>query len=115
MATTVTENPAGSFQKKGLTADWSLGNAENGDPTIQSQYIKETVQVTGTFGGATVTIQGSNDGTNWVTLNDKNGNALTFTTAGLKTIHEQTKFTRAKTAGGAGTTVAVCIFMRAAS
>lgn len=42
----------------------------------------KAVQVIGTFNGATVTFQGSNDGTNWFTLKDPGGSNLAFTAAG---------------------------------
>ena len=41
-------------------------------------YSDKSVSVEGTFGTATVAIQGSIDGTNYYTLNDPQGNALTF-------------------------------------
>lgn len=40
------------------------------------------VQFTGTFGGATCVMQGSNDGTNWVGLNDLTGAAISLTGEG---------------------------------
>lgn len=41
-----------------------------------------TAQAIGTFGGGTVTFQGSLDGTNWFTLQDPAGSNLAFTAAG---------------------------------
>lgn len=92
-----------------VTATWTLGNADTGIASNISRWADRTVHVTGTFGGATVTIQGSNDNTNWVTLNDTNGAALTFTAAGMKIMAENPSYTRAITSGGAGTTVVVTI------
>lgn len=42
------------------------------------------LQAVGTFGGATVALQGSNDGATWTALNDQNGDAIALaTTSGV--------------------------------
>lgn len=58
---------------------WAAIANTNGVP-IQRPGERATVQLTGTFGG-TVTLQGSDDGTNWYTLKDRWGNACTATAA----------------------------------
>lgn len=78
------------------------------------QWADRCVQVTGTFGGATLTIQGSNDGTNWATLNNAQGTAATFTAAGLKQIVELPRYVRPLLSGGSGSTLAVSLIMRRA-
>jgi hypothetical protein len=71
------------------------------------------VAISGTFGGATVTLQGSNDGTNWFTLNDPLGNDLAWlsstATTGLRQIAENTLYLRPITAGGTGTSVVITV------
>lgn len=47
-----------------------------------TEGVISSVQVTGTFGGATVVLQGSNDGINYFTLKDTAGNNISFTEAG---------------------------------
>lgn len=65
----------------------------------------KSVQVTGTFGaGGTVVIQGSNDGTNYVTLNDNQDNPLSLTSAGIESIQENTRYVRPFVSAGDGTT-----------
>lgn len=66
-----------------------------------------SVQVTGTFGGATVVLQGSNDGSTWATLTDHAGNAVSFTAAGLKSVAEATAYVRPLLSGGSGSTITV--------
>lgn len=91
-------------------AKWpAMGNADTGLAMDMGQYPDRTVGVTGTFGGATVTIQGSMDGTTWVTLNDFKGNALTITSANVSLIAESPIHLRAITSGGSGTTVDVWV------
>lgn len=94
-------------------ATWALGNADNGIQVEFPDYADRSIQVEGTFGGATVTIQGSNDGTNWQTLRDPQGVALTVTSAALKQVLETTRYIRAISSGGTGTAVSVTLFARA--
>lgn len=65
-------------------------------------FADRSVQVVGTFGGATVVVEGSNDGTNWVTLSDYQGTALSFTAAFLAPVAELTRFIRVSASGGTG-------------
>lgn len=69
-----------------------------------AQYSDRSVQVTGTFGGATVTIEGSNDGVNYFTLVDPHGNNLSFVTSRLEAVLEMVLWVRPKVTGGDGTT-----------
>lgn len=69
-------------------------------------YGDRSVQIKGTPDSATLVVQGSNDGTNWFTLHEPDGTALSFTTditAGvLKQIAELTLYTQITTSGGGG-------------
>jgi polygalacturonase len=73
-----------------------------------------SVQVTGTFGaGGSVTIEGSNDGTNYHTLNDPQGNALAVTSAKTEQVMELTRYIRPRITAGDGTTsLTVTMFLR---
>jgi len=64
-----------------------------------------SVQATGTFTSATLALQGSNDGTNYVTIEDIQGNAASLSAAGL--IEFQTTFLYYKLQGGGTTLSAV--------
>lgn len=65
-----------------------------------------TGQVTGTFGGGTITWQGSNDNTNWhpMTLRSGTGN-MAFTAAAVHTANENPAWVRPAVTGG--TSVAI--------
>lgn len=84
-----------------------FGASDTGIAFEYSKHPTKTVHVIGTFGG-TVTIQGSNDPRGltdpgsavWTTLTADGTNALTFTAAGMKTIHENPRFIRAITGSG---------------
>ena len=68
---------------------WSLTTANpDGAPISAVEWADRTWQVTGTFGGATLQPQGSNDGVNWFPLsNAAGGAAVSLTVAsGVATI-----------------------------
>lgn len=91
----------------------SLGGADVGSAFEQADFMDRSVQVLGTFGGGTVVIQGSNDGgATWATLTDLQGNALSFSAAGLKRVNELTQYIRPSVSGGTGSAIDVYLHMR---
>ena len=93
-------------QKNVVVATWAaLVEDEDGNSIDIADHTIKTVQVTGTFANETVTIQGSNDGSNWATLHDLQDNDLAFTADGLEAIQECPLYIRPSvgTGGGAGT------------
>lgn len=93
------------------TIQWvAMGNADIGTGVAFGQFPDRTVGVTGTFGGATVIIQGSSDGgTTWDTLKDYLGNNLSFTAHATALVAENPPLLRASTSGGTGTSVTVTL------
>lgn len=86
-------------------ATWAnMAQNDVGMPMGNSQYTDRSFQVAGTFGGATVAVEGTNDDTNWSTLTDLQGNPLLFTTAKIELVTEATLRIRPKVTGGDGTT-----------
>jgi hypothetical protein len=85
---------------------------QDGGPAQGIEFADRCVQVTGTFGGATITIQGSNDGTNWDTLNNAQGTAATFTAQGTKQLVEVPQFVRPLLSGGSGSSLTVTMIAR---
>ena len=81
--------------KEGFTslATWALTtanpnvDADRGSISIPGARDRSII-VSGTFGGATVAVVGSNDGVNWAPLHDESGVALTFTALGAHAIVE---------------------------
>jgi hypothetical protein len=101
MATvTPTRKPTNSLYF--LTMTWVLTNTNvDGAPIDMRDYTIRTAQVFGTFNSATVVAQGSNDGgTTWNTLTDRQGNAVSFTVDGLKTIQDLPALLRPFSSGG---------------
>lgn len=92
----------------------ALGDADDGAPVSLGYASDITVQAIGTFGSATVRLQGSNDGTNWHNMTQKGGTtALGFTTAGVHSINEMPAYIRPATVGGTGTDVDVIVAVHA--
>lgn len=87
---------------------WSwlaIPNGNDGTPLLIDRRTDRSVQVSGTFGaGGTLVIEGSNDGTNYYTLNDLQGSALSFTSARLEGISEVPLYVRPRVTAGDGTT-----------
>lgn len=77
-------------------------------------FSDRSVIVTGTLGvGGTLVWEGSNDGTNYLTLTDTQGNALSFTAAGVKAVTEAVIFARPRvTAGDGATSLGVAVACR---
>lgn len=94
---------------------WNLTTADGiGDAARHPGAADRTVQASGTFGGATVTIEGSiNDGVSWGPLRDPGGTAITFTAAGLQAIAENVTDIRARlSVVGVGAAIAVHLLSR---
>lgn len=94
----------------------NMANGDVGDTAVRlGHYADRSVQVVGTFGaGGSVSLKGSNDGgTTWATLTDPAGNAITFTSTGLKQIlHLPHRIRPEVTAGDGTTSLDVYLFMK---
>ena len=71
-----------------------------------------SVQVIGTFGSATVIMQGSNDLVNWVGLSDLQGDAISLTAAGAAEFSTGMLYLRASASGGTGQDLDIFVVMR---
>lgn len=90
------------------TVTWTpVTGSDTATPYEYGKFADKTIQVFGTFGD-TLTIQGSNDGTNWATISDSLGVELTFTAVGIKLIAENPRFIR-PSPGGSISSVTIII------
>lgn len=88
-----------------FVAKWpNLAQGDDGAPLGCAQYADRSFQVAGTFGGASVDVEGTNDGVNWATLTDPQGNNLIFTAAKIEMVSEATLKIRPRIVGGDATT-----------
>ena len=89
----------------------------DGAPIRATTFGDRTFQAFGTWGAATLTIEGSNNGTNWFPLsNAAGGTAATFTADGGKTVVELPLYVRPNlTVVGSGASVTVLLTARRAN
>jgi hypothetical protein len=103
LATTKSEG----FHQEGVwQCEWeSLLTGETGDMASLSKWPVKSIQISGTAGaGGSINVQGSNDGTNWASLQDALGNGLATAAPGIYSIEQNTKFIRPAVVSGDGTT-----------
>lgn len=94
-------------------ATWAaIGDADTCTPIPMSGASDRSVQIGGTFGSATIVIQGSNDGTNYLPVTDPQGNAISKTSAAIEQILELTRFIKPTTSGGTGSSVTVTVLLK---
>jgi hypothetical protein len=84
-------------------------------PIEMAEWAERSVQVIGTFGTATIVIQGSNDGVNWETLNDAQGSPISKTAKFIEQVAEVTRFVRPLVSTGAGADLDVFFVLRRGS
>lgn len=94
------------------TATWDLATGDDTAPIQMPDYADRCVQVNGTFGGATVTIEGSSDGVNYDPLHDTQGNVVSFGASGFAQLLEVPLYTKPVLNGGASVAVSVSITVR---
>jgi len=93
----------------------AMATGDSGAPFGLNAAADITIQVTGTFGGSTVTFQGSNDGTNWHPLTQRGSTTnMAYTAAANHICQEMPAFIRPIIAGGTGSAfkVTAAIFYR---
>lgn len=77
-----------------------------------TEPVVASMQVTGTFGGATVVLQGSNDGTNFYDLDDIEGTAISVTAAGLVEFSTSALYIKPVASGGTSQDLDIVICFR---
>ena len=94
------------------SVSWTLNKnsgATSGTPLDAPHLPDKTLEVGGTFSGATVVVEGHNattaTGGTYQTMNDSRGegNALSFTAANIVAINENPRFIRARLTTATGT------------
>lgn len=113
---TITKALSNTDQTGGDIWLWeTMGNADEGSALeIAGAPDSVVVQAIGTFGGATVALQGSVDGTNYFDLDDLGGSAVVLTAAGGTGVAagDVPRYIRPATSGGTGTDVDVYVLVR---
>ena len=97
--------PATPTTSDAHVATWA--NVKAGDtfnPIGVPEQSDRSVQIDGTFGGATAGLEGSIDGATYFTLHDPQGVAISTATAKLAAVLELVSYVRGFVTGGDGTT-----------
>lgn len=95
-----------------LNISWpSAGDADTFAPVTIPKHVRElTIQVVGTFGGATISLEGSNDGTNYAVLQDvANANIAIANATKIWRFANAPQFVQPVSAGGTGQALSVLI------
>jgi len=108
-----TKTATQTFDGEAATVSWAaMGNADDGTP-VPGVGLLGSVQFAGTFGSATVVLEGSNDGgTTYATIKDATGTAVSTGTAAIFSLNANVKLVRPRTSGGTGTSLNVTLFAR---
>lgn len=81
-------------------------------PISEQWGLAASVQIVGTFGGATVTMEHSNDGTNWVTAKDLQGTNISLNATGMAEFSLSSAYIRPLVSGGAAYDIDVIVVFR---
>jgi hypothetical protein len=93
-------------------ADASTGDTIEPFSVDAQTAIAGAVQFAGTFGGATVKLQVSNDGTTYFDMRDLGGTTISATVAALFEFTTAAAYVRPAISGGAGDDVDVIVVLR---
>ncbi len=105
-----TKPDTGTFHK---VYSWaSVTEADTFAPVKLEKAINAiTIQASGTFGGATVALHGSLDGTNYVALKDMGGTEIALTSAGLASDGSLVLYLKPVATGGASQSLNVSVMV----
>jgi hypothetical protein len=101
-----------TLAKRWLWETLTSVNLDGSAVAVAEATVSLTFQATGTFGGTSVAIQGSNDGTTWFALRDQTGTAMAFTAAGGASSSDLPLYVRPLLTGGSGVDVDVSVLVR---
>lgn len=109
---TITKVPDGGVTDVYVVQWPAMGIADTGTAVPMSGGADRSIQFAGTFGGATVVFEGSNDGTNYITLTDPQGNPISKSAAAIEAVSELTRYVRCSTSGGSGTAINATLVLK---
>lgn len=109
MALTQTTGKSHARRIATWTGETTAGNASIQRYAPLISLATASVQVSGTIGGATVALQGSNDGVTYTTLKDLSGANMSFTAAGYAEFSSGAAFIKPLISGGTGDSINVIV------
>jgi hypothetical protein len=92
----------------------AIANGDTASPflSVGLDTAVSAVQISGTFGGATIVLQVSNDGTNWFTAKTPTGTDVSATAAGIFELSLSALYVRPSLSGGSSSSVNVILAAR---
>ena len=109
MALTMTTGKSHARRIATWAAETTAGSATIERYAPHVSLVCAAVQVSGTFGSATVVLQGSNDGITYATLKDPSGANLSFTAAGYAEFSSGASFIKPSISGGTGDSLNIIV------
>jgi hypothetical protein len=76
------------------------------------EYADKSVHASGTFGGASVRVYGSNNGSTFVALNDASSTAIAISAEGIKQVLENTLLVKPDCTGGSAQSLTITMLFR---
>jgi hypothetical protein len=107
------ELPVPHTDRRIYVAVWAnLANGDAGAAMEMPEGADRSVQFEGTFDGGTVEWEGSNDGTNFHTLTDPQGNTISKTDSSISQVVEVARYMRPRVpSGGASTSITATVLV----
>jgi gamma-glutamyltranspeptidase len=102
MALTIQRLPARYRTIVTWAAETTAANSSIKPYEPETSMAVSSIQVAGTFGSATVTFLGSNDGTTYTAIKDNLGNAISVTAAGQFELSTAYRYFKPSISGGTG-------------
>lgn len=99
----------------GVLYTWaSVTEADTFEPAefTKKNFSSIAIQIGGTFGGATVVVNGSNDDSVYGGLSDLGGTAISVTAAALKSIGDKPLYIQPAASGGTSQSLTVKMLVR---
>lgn len=108
-ATTTT---AGNSVTTVTWADMATGDTIEAVEVGAPNALAASIQISGTFGGATVGLSASNDGTNYIALEDTSGDAISATAAAMFEVSTGALYLKPTISGGSSDAVDAVLVLR---
>ncbi len=109
MALTMTTGKSHARRIATWAAETTAGNATIPRYAPMVSLATASVQVSGTIGGATIVLQGSNDGVTYATLKNIAGSDLSFNAAGYAEFSSGAVFIKPSISGGTGDSLNIIV------
>ena len=109
MALTMTTGKSHARRIAKWTGETTAANATVPRYAPLTSMAFASVQIGGTFGGATVVLQGSNDGAAYTTLKDIDGNSISATSAAQFELSTGCAFVKPSISGGTSDSIKVTL------